>query len=324
MGVSLRTPITEHRTPKTEQGIDVAITDDPGLMRLLTKIHDEKGIDFTQHKEKSLCRRLESCMRRRSARSFDEYVKVLEGSPEEYNSLLNALTINVTDFFRNPESFEAISKIVIPRVIFSKREHQHRIIRAWSCGCSSGDEPYTLAMLLLEKLGKAGDGFFPAVIGSDIDKEALSEARSMVYSRQRLKAVDRKLLDGYFEKVDGDAFRLSSAVSGLVRFRHNDIIKDRPFTHCDIILCGNLLIYFNKQLQEEVLLKFYECLNPGGFLVLDMVESLTGAAINAFEHVNNRLRIYRRPEKESMKYETRKVLIQEDIDKIVNDMLEKG
>jgi len=93
--------------------------------------------------------------------------------------------------------------------------------------------------------------------------------------------------------------------------------------HCDIILCRNLFIYFNKELQEEILLKFYDCLNPGGFLILGMVESLIGAAANAYEHVNNRLRIYRKPEKESLKYEKTEVLSQDKIDRIVSDMLEK-
>jgi len=292
-------------------------------MRLLTKLHEEKGIDFTQYKEKSLLRRLQSRLHKHEITSYDEYIKVLEHKPAEYNELINALTINVTEFFRNPESFEAIEKIVIPRVIFSKRAHRHKIIKAWSCGCSSGDEPYSLATLLLEKLGSARDKFLLTIIGSDIDKDALSEAKDMVYSRERLKAVNKGLISKYFEKIDEDRFRLKSSVRSLVRFRHHNVIKDYPFMHCDIILCRNLFIYFNKELQEEILLKFYDCLNPGGFLILGMVESLIGAAANAYEHVNNRLRIYRKPEKESLKYEKTEVLSQDKIDRIVSDMLEK-
>ena len=161
------------------------------------------------------------------------------------------------------------------------------------------------------------------VLGSDIDKDALSEAKDMVYPKERLKAVNEFLIGKYFEKIGEDKFTLNSSVRSLVRFRYHDVIKDHPFMHCDIILCRNLFIYFNKQLQEEVLLKFYDCLNPGGYLVLGMVESLIGTAANAYEHVNNRLRIYRKPEKESLKYVADGILSQDKIDSIVKDMLEK-
>lgn len=302
---------------------DMAVTDDPALMRLLTSIYEEKGLDFTQYKEPSLVRRLNSRLHKYNAGSYEEYMKILESHPEEYTELINALTINVTEFFRNPESFEAIEKIVMPRVIYSKHQHRHKIIRAWSCGCSSGDEPYSIAMLMLEKIGKARDHFLLTIIGSDIDDEALSEAKNMVYDKERLKAIDSAMLGKYFEKIEDGKFKLKASARALVRLRHHDIVKDHPFMHCDIILCRNLLIYFNKQLQEEVQLKFYEALNPGGFLVLGMVESLVGAAVNAFEHVNNRLRVYRKPEDKSLTYDAQKMLSQEDIDKVVSGMIER-
>ncbi len=111
------------------------------LIRLLSMIHEAKGLDFTHYKEKTLTRRITSRLRKFNITSYDEYMDILNKDPNELNELINALTINLTEFFRNPESFEAIRKIVIPRIIFSKREHRHKIIRAWSCGCSSGDEP---------------------------------------------------------------------------------------------------------------------------------------------------------------------------------------
>jgi len=299
------------------------VTNDPALMRLLTKIHGQSGLDFSQYKEESLLRRIKSRVNKYNANSYDEYMKILEENPNEYKDLLNALTINVTEFFRNPESFAAIEKIVIPRVIASKRNHNHKIIRAWSCACSSGDEPYSLAMLFLEKLGTVKEDFLLAVIGSDIDDGALLEAKNMLYNKDRLRSINPDMLKKYFEEVEGDKFKLSSHARALVRFRKHDIVNDRPFMHCDIILCRNLLIYFNKQLQEEVLLKFYEALNPGGFLVLGMVESLLGEAVNAFECIDNRLRIYRKPEDKSLVYDKAGLLSQADIDRIVGEMLEK-
>jgi len=298
------------------------ILNDPGLMRLLTKIYDDKGLDFTQYKDKTLLRRIYSRMHRCNLDSYDEYLNILETNSREYDSLINALTINVTDFFRNPESFEAIAKTAIPGIVYAKMNRQHKIIRAWSCGCSKGDEPFSLAMLFLEKLGRARDRFLLTIKATDIDKSVLLEAPHKIYSIKELKAVDTKLLAKYFEPTDNGEFTLKKTVKDIVRFKQHDIIKDRPFLHCDIILCRNLLIYFNKQLQEEILLKFYGCLNPGGFLVLGMVESLQGAALNVFEHVDDRLRIYRRPERQSLQYKGEAVLVQDEIDTIVNQMFE--
>ncbi|MBU1922591.1 protein-glutamate O-methyltransferase CheR [Patescibacteria group bacterium] len=299
----------------------MSITDNVSLMRLLTKIHEDKGLDFTQYKESTLLRRINSRLHKYELSSFDDYIKVLEESPDEYNELINALTINVTEFFRNPESFEAIKETIIPRVILSKHKKQHKIIRAWSCGCSSGDEPYSLAILFSERLGNAKGRFLLTIIGSDIDKNALKEAEAMTYSRERVKAIDNKLLQKYFEKNESDNFKLKNSVRSLVRLRRHDVIKDIPFMRCDVILCRNLLIYFNKELQEEILLKFYQCLNPGGSLILGMVESLIGPSINIFEHVNNRLRIYRRPEQDFGCGEN-DIISQKEIDKIVNEMLD--
>ena len=297
--------------------------EDPGLVRLLSRIHDQRGMDFTQYKERSIIRRIRVRMRRHNVASYNDYIGILDSRPEEYQELMDTLTINVTEFFRNPESFRAIEDIVIPRVLFAKRRHRHKIIRVWSCGCSSGDEPFSLAILLLEKLGEARSNFLLTIIGSDIDKGALEEARNTVYSASRLGALDQQLLDKYFDPIQEGQFRLKSPVKSLVRFREHDVIKNAPFMHCDIILCRNLMIYFNKELQEEILLKFYQCLNPGGFLVLGMVETLVGSAMDVFEKVDNVLRIYRRPETTESLGEKGEVLSQKDVDRIVQDMLEE-
>lgn len=297
----------------------MGIVDDPKLMRLLTQIHDDKGLDLTQYKEQTLRRRIDSRLRQYGMSSYDEYVQLLKENPEEYVGLFNSLYINVTEFFRNPESFTAIEKIVIPRIIAAKKERSHKVIRAWSCACASGDEPYSLAMLLLEKLGSAKNKFSITVFGTDIDSEALKEAKHMTYTRERLRALGTDLLNKYFTSTEDGHYKLKSIVSDIVKFKHYDVIKDPPILHCDLILCRNLLIYFNKELQEETILKFFECLNPGGFLVLGMVESLTGTAVNHFEHVDNRLRIYRRPERGID--EKAEILSQGDIDRIVKEML---
>ncbi|MBI5417730.1 protein-glutamate O-methyltransferase CheR, partial [Candidatus Poribacteria bacterium] len=274
----------------------MSLNEDVDLMKLLTKIYDVKKLDFSQYKEKTLFRRIKSRMDRFDVKSYAEYIKIIEKEPDEINKLINALTINVTEFFRNPESFKAIEKIVIPRIILSKRSHRHMVIKAWSCGCSSGDEPYSIAILLLEKLGKAKDKFIINIFGTDIDNNALDEAKNMVYSKDRLKAIGNNILKKYFVNIDNDNYKLIDEASKLVKLKKHDIINDHPILHCDMILCRNLLIYFNPQLQQDILLKFYDCLNPGGFLVLGMTESLYGEASKKFKCIDNRLRIYMRPE----------------------------
>jgi len=294
---------------------------DPALDRLISKIRDVKGLDFSQYKEKSLSRRINTRLTKHGVESYDRYMEILDKNPEEYEALVNAITINVTDFFRNPEMFDALEKIVIPRVIYSKKEHHHRIIKAWSCACSTGDEPYSLAIILKEKLGRASERFILNIVGTDIDKNALEEAKNMIYSKERLEAVNSRLIDEYFEDCGNSRFKLKHSIGSLVSFRRLDVINDLPITHCDIILCRNLFIYFSKELQEKILLKFYDSLSPGGFLILGMVESLVGEAVNYFEVIDNRLRIYRRPEKKSMQCGDSGILSQNEIDKIVNQML---
>lgn len=261
-------------------------------------------------------------MNKKGAGSCEEYINIIKNNPDELDSLIESISINVTEFFRNLESFSAIDEVVIPRVIASKRNRHHKIIRAWSCGCSAGDEPYSLAILLSEKLGMALDKFSISIIGSDIDKGAIADAKEAVYSKNRLRALSSGIIDRYFERIDGDRYGLIKEIKKMVKFRTHNIVKDYPFRHCDIIMCRNLLIYFNKQLQEETLLKFFECLNPGGFLVLGMSESLVGSVNKALETVNNRMRIYRKPEPHSCNIGGEGVLSQAEIDNIVKEILE--
>jgi len=264
-----------------------------------------------------LLRRVASRMLKYDVKTYDEYLKIVEKEPGELDELVNSLSINVTEFFRNSESFNAIRNIVIPHIVAIKRERKHKIIKAWSCGCSHGDEPYSLAMLFLEKLGSSCDNFLVNVIGSDIDCGAINEAKNRVYTQNDIKALDDIIVKKYFEKADDGTFRINNTVADMVRFRCHDVINAPPFMHCDVILCRNLLIYFNRQLQEETLLKLFDCLNPGGFLVLGMTESLCGSAARYFEVVDNKLRIYRRPEKVGNIEVLNEVLSQGEIDNIV-------
>ncbi|MBT3182164.1 MAG: protein-glutamate O-methyltransferase CheR [Deltaproteobacteria bacterium] len=295
------------------------------LMEILAKVHDRTGFDFTQYKDATLIRRIKTRLRRLNIATYKDYIGILDSDDGEYYELINTITINVTEFFRNVDSFKAIEELVVPALIESKRKRRHHLFRIWSCACSDGDEAYSMAILLKEQLQKQGGGYTIRVTGSDIDEEALGRARKGSYEKTRLKAVNRELLDQYFEEVEEGVFRIKGCIRDIVKFRQHDIIKDRAIRHNDIILCRNLLIYFNKQLQEETLLKLYECLNPGGFLILGMCETLVGSALERFEGVNNRLRIYRRPssiDPADRSDEGSATLSQQDVDKLVGEILD--
>ena len=279
------------------------------LFDIVSRIHDKTGVDFTQYKEDSLRRRIGGRILRCGVATYQEYADYLDAHPEEYNELINALTINVTEFFRNIELFSELSRYVIPSLLESKRALRHHLIRAWSCGCSVGDEPFSLGMLFLENY-QPEDVFFTRIIGTDVDPNAIEQARSMNYSRERVEAISDGMLSKYFVPNNDGSYTLGKKVAGLVKFLKHDVIKDRPFLGCDIILCRNLL-------------KFYQCLTPGGFLILGMTESLVGSAIKQFETVNNRLRIFRRPLDEALDVEGAQKLSQDQIDRIVHELLGK-
>jgi chemotaxis methyl-accepting protein methylase len=294
---------------------------DPELISVLTQIYEDKGIDFTQYKDKTLLRRLDSRCKRLGFSSYNEYKAFLKDNPEEYVPLLDSLFINVTEFFRNKESFDFIDNTIVPKIIENKKDKKHRVIRVWSCACSTGDEPYSLAMLLLEKLGKETDKFTIVVYGTDIDEGALKDAGEGLYEKDRLKAVPEKLMKKYFEQKTDILFQLKKEVVNLVMFRHHDVINDKPIKHCDLILCRNLLIYFNKQLQEETLLKFHQSLNDSGYLILGMVESLVGAASTHFETADNRLRVYKCLKSKKIDLETGNLMDQAEIDRLIKELL---
>jgi chemotaxis protein methyltransferase CheR len=290
------------------------------LTGLLTRIYEERGIDFTQYKLNTITRRIGSRLSRRGVSSMEEYLAVLDRDASEYDSLIEALTINVTEFFRNPKSFAAIRDIVIPAIIADKRAHLHRIIRVWSCGCAGGDEAYSAAILLDGKLGKAIDRFSVSVTGTDVSESTLAEARKGKYTAARLKAMDPELVKKYFTENNAGEYSVRRGIKDMVKFQRHDVVSDPPFRRCDVILCRNLLIYFNRELQADTVLKLRDCLNPGGFLVLGMAETMPGRAMSEFDTVNGALRVYRRPERDRPGI-AEGLLSQDDIDRIVGEML---
>ena len=224
--------------------------------------------------------------------SFADYLYILEHNPQEYDKLLDTITINVSEFFRNRETFNAVSRIVIPAIIKRKRRLASHILRVWSAGCATGEEPYSLAIMFNELFVKKLADLTTTIYATDIDEKVIEKAKRGEYEAGAVSEVDERILKRYFKH--NLKYELKEGIKQMVRFKHHDLISDNPPGHLDIILCRNVLIYFSRDLQMRLFDKFCEALNRGGYLILGKTESLAGESAGLFQPVSNRERIYKK------------------------------
>ena len=261
------------------------------LRSLKEQIRDESGLFCEGYKEKCLRRRLAVRMRARGVHRYADYARLLDGDPGEYAKLLDAITINVSKFYRNPEVWEAVRTIVLPE-IFRKEGP----VRLWSAGTATGEEPYTLAMLVrdyLESVGRTSELERVDIEATDIDQRALDRARQAMYPPLALVETPDSARARWFEP-GGPPFRVKDDVRRMVRFRRGDLIRDAAPASLDLIICRNVFIYFEREVQETLLERFTDALVPGGWLVLGKVETLLGPVAPLLESVRARERIYRK------------------------------
>jgi two-component system CheB/CheR fusion protein len=257
---------------------------------LLQKIFEERGMDFREYKRASLKRRIQKRLEANNLTSYAEYMKLLDSSPEEYAKLFDTLLINVTEFFRDPEAFEVLEKEVIPQIISRKKKGDS--IRIWSAGCASGEEPYSIGILLAEKLGESIYDYEIRIYATDIDENALIEARSGIYDENKLKNIKKEYLDKYFTRENG-RYRISKTIRQMVIFGRQDLTKDAPISHLDLIVCRNVLIYFNHNLQNKLMMKFHYALDRDGDIFFGKSESmLVGSKL--FKPVAKKCRIFKK------------------------------
>ena len=267
--------------------------DDPGFEALAEKISRERGFGCASYKERCLRRRIAVRMRARGVHRFADYEAVLDRDPAEYDRLIDALTINVTKLFRNWSTYEAIAKHVVPALWTSGA----RPVRVWSAGCSSGEEPYSLAALFhrhAESVGEAGVA--PArvqITGSDIDRESLEAARRGVYAEPSFADTPDALRARYFGGPPEGS--VAPQLRALVKFERRDLLQDPPpASGVHLVTCRNVLIYFDRGTQEALFTRFHDVLAPNGFLVLGKVETLLGPMRAMFTPVDARERVFRR------------------------------
>jgi chemotaxis protein methyltransferase CheR len=272
----------------------VTAADDPGFAALARKISQGAGLPVDAYKDKCVRRRIAVRMRACGVHTYADYQRLLDHSPAEYDRLRDALTINVTRFYRNAETWNLLRRDLIPRVCATATGE----IRIWSAGCSSGEEAYTLAILAAEHLDRAGRGRELGrlvVDATDVDRLSLERAQAARYRPENLSEMPPELLDRYLEPA-GAELQVVARVRERVFVRRLDLSMGRPLRRdYHMVVCRNVLIYFDRPMQERLFQMFGDSLAPGGYLVLGKVETLVGAARDRLSIVDSRERVYRRP-----------------------------
>jgi len=267
---------------------------DQDLKLLLNEVFKERGIDFSQYRENLIGRRVAVRLRATKYSSYEEYMQFLKDNREEMEALLDVLTINVTQFFRDGRVFEAIKKKVIPELFNKEVIENRKIVRIWSCGSSGGEEATTILILIAEYLKENLDKPQIYVYGTDIDKWSIEKAKDGIYEEYEFKDMPKELREKYFLEVGNKKFWRKKDLNRSLFFREHDIVKNEPLRNVNLILCRNLFIYFKRELQEACLEKFSKALNKDGFLVLGLTESLWGASLKSFVEFDRENRIYRK------------------------------
>ncbi|TNC29106.1 CheR family methyltransferase [Amycolatopsis alkalitolerans] len=261
---------------------------DSDLETLLGFIRDARGFDFTGYKRSSLARRIRKRMQDVAATEYSDYRDLLETSAEEFDFLFNSILINVTSFFRDTEAWSYLQRDILPELLTRTGKE----IRVWSAGCSSGEEAYSLAIAFSEALGVEECIERVKIYGTDVDEEALQEARSGVYPAKSLEPLTTELRDRYFEP-SGTRFVFRPDLRRRVIFGRHDITRDAPISRLDLLVCRNTLMYFNVETQNQIIDRFHFALREGGYLFLGKAEMLLSDS-GRFDVVSMRRRIFRR------------------------------
>jgi two-component system CheB/CheR fusion protein len=260
----------------------------PELDALLDHVKRSRGFDFTGYQRTSLVRRVRKRMQAVAVTDYTDYLDYLEVHPDEFQQLFNTILINVTGFFRDTEAWESLTNEILPRIVAEKERQE--IIRVWSAGCSSGEEAFTLAMLLSEALGREGFHERVKLYATDVDEEALAKARQASYGPEEVRGTPAPLLEKYFDISSGQ-YLFSKELRRSVIFGRHDLVQDAPISHIDLLVCRNTLMYFNAETQARILSRFHFALNVGGYLFMGKAETLLTHA-NTFVPADLKHRIF--------------------------------
>jgi two-component system CheB/CheR fusion protein len=259
---------------------------------LVGYLREQRGVDFSGYKPTSLERRVRHAMTKAGSVTLDAYLDHLQANPRSLDDLFNTLLINVTAFFRDPEAWDELRARVLPDLL---RLHSDRPLRIWSAGCATGEEPYSLAMLLADELGVAQLRAKVKIYATDIDPTALDAARAAIYQPQVTDQLSTEQRERYFEPAPDGALAMRQEIRRAVIFGRNDVVQDAPISRIDLLVCRNTLMYFTAETQARVLERLHFALAPSGVLMLGSAETLISHH-GLFAPIDLRRRFFRREE----------------------------
>ncbi len=257
--------------------------------KLKRVLHEATDINFECYRESYLKRRLKIRLTATETETYSNYIRYLRANPNEYDLLVNDITINYTKFFRDPDVFSFLKKSILPELLASKRW-----VRIWSAGCATGEEPYSVAILAHEMLKRRSKDCRVSIYASDLDRTALAKAKSGEYDSRMVQGVEERLLNRYFE-FDNDLYKVKDFVKQLVHFEEQDLMTLPQRRNLDLILCRNVTIYFSKEIQHKIYTNFYDSLRSGGYLITGKTELVKGEANEKLVGINSRCRVYKKP-----------------------------
>ena len=236
-------------------------------------------IDLNAYKERQMKRRIDTLISKSGIDSYKQYVELLKQNKEKLDEFQTYLTINVSEFYRNPEQWKILEESVLP-VLFEKFGKKLKI---WSAACSTGDEPYSLVMLLSK--------YVPLnnieIIATDIDKQILEKAKAGLYADKRLKALPQEFVTKYFEKINDKTYAISDKIKSCVRFEQHNLLKDTYPSRCDLIVCRNVMIYFTEEAKVDIYTKFGQSLKPDAYLFVGSTEQMVQPGKFGFQSMHS-------------------------------------
>lgn len=224
------------------------------------------SIDLDYYKEKQMRRRIDTIATKHGCSNYDEYIKVLKTDREKFDAFINFLTINVSEFYRNPDQWKLMDEVVIPKLL----KEQGRNLKVWSAACSTGDEPYSLVMALSKHLPLSNI----KVLATDIDKQVLASAQAGLYNQKSIANVPEDLKKKHFTQI-GQSYQISDEIKRCVTFKEHNLLKDPYPRDFDLILCRNVVIYFTDEAKNMIYRNFHTSLKNHGVLFIGSTEQIT-------------------------------------------------
>ena len=268
----------------------------------LNLVYQEFGLNLAGYEEKFLRRRIEKRLRTLDCDSYEGYLHIVMREPLEYKKLLDEIGINVTEFFRDPTMWKVVGDKVLPDILTLQNLNSDRKFHFWSSACNTGEEAFSLAILTNEYVKHSMYMDKIDILATDIVSEVIRKAGKRQYIKDRIHNVGPNILSKYFKSLgrvdDGryceEMYELNEDVSKVVNFKECDLLNDFSYAEKDIILCRNVLIYFTKRAQTDLIERFYKSLRPGGYLILGKCETLCEEASTKFKPINIRERVFQK------------------------------